>query len=247
LLRINGLDTVWVNAAIPEAQIHRVTPASPVEAEFPAYPGERFTGEVETLLPEVDATTRTQTARIVLKNPGHRIAPGMFARLTFTGAAQETSGVLVPSEAVIATGTRSVVIVAEGDGRFRPQEVRLGDEADGKINVIEGIKDGETVVLSGQFLIDSASKDAVMPAEDARPMHMAAGTMERIEGDRWTIAADPIASLDMGAMTMTFIKPTSLKAIVIQPGQRVSFSFVRTADGAFEIKKIALDRKGTTP
>jgi len=266
LLRINGLDTVWVNAAIPEAQIHRVTPASPVEAEFPAYPGERFTGEVETLLPDVDATTRTQTARIVLKNPGHRIAPGMFARLTFTGAAQETSGVLVPSEAVIATGTRSVVIVAEGDGHFRPQEVRLGDEAGGKTNVIEGLKDGETVVLSGQFLIDSeasltgtlarlgggnevptGANDAVMPSEDARPMHMASGTVERIEGDHWTIAADAIASLDMGAMTMTFIKPASLEVVSIQSGQRVTFSFVRTADGTFEIKKIALDRTGATP
>jgi Cu(I)/Ag(I) efflux system membrane fusion protein len=192
LLRINGLDTVWVNAAIPEAQIHRVTPASPVDAEFPAYPGERFSGQVEALLPDVDAATRTQTARIVLKNPGHRIAPGMFARLTFTSAAQETTGVLVPSEAVIATGTRSVVIVAEGDGHFRPQEVRLGDEADGKTNVIEGIKDGETVVLSIQFLIDSeaslsgtlarlgggddaptAAKDVVTPSEYARPVHMA--------------------------------------------------------------------------
>ncbi len=266
LLRINGLDTVWVNAAIPEAQIHRVTPASPVEAEFPAYPGERFAGQVESLLPDIDAATRTQTARIVLKNPGHRIAPGMFARLTFTGAAQETTGLLVPSEAVIATGTRSVVIVAEGNGHFRPQEVRLGDEADGKSNVIEGIKDGETVVLSGQFLIDSeasltgtlarlgggnaaptAANDAVMPSEDARPMHMASGTVERIEGDHWTIAADAIASLDMGAMTMTFIKPASLEVVSIQSGQRVSFSFVRTADGTFEIKKIALDRTGATP
>jgi Cu(I)/Ag(I) efflux system membrane fusion protein len=266
LLRINGLDTVWVNAAIPEAQIHRVITASPVEAEFPAYPGERFTGQVETLLPDVDATTRTQTARIVLKNPGHRIGPGMFARLTFTGAVQETSGVLVPSEAVITTGTRSVVIVAEGDGRFRPQEVRIGDEADGKTNVIEGLNDGETVVLSGQFLIDSeaslsgtlarlgggndaptGAKDAVTPSEDARPIHMASGTLKRIEGDRWTIAADAMASLDMGAMTMTFIKPTSSETVVIQPGQRVSFSFVRTADGAFEIKKITPDRRRSTP
>ncbi|HEY6940089.1 efflux RND transporter periplasmic adaptor subunit [Dokdonella sp.] len=266
MLRINGLDTVWVNAAIPEAQIHRVTPASSVEAEFPAYPGERFSGQVESLLPDIDLATRTQTARIVLKNPGHRIAPGMFSRLTFAGAAEKTAGVLVPSEAVIATGTRSVVIVAEGDGHFRPQEVRLGDEADGKSNVIEGIKDGETVVLSGQFLIDSeaslsgtlarlgggsyestGANDAVMPSDDARPLHMTSGMVERIEGDHWTIAADAIASLDMGAMTMTFIKPASLEAVSIQPGQRVSFSFVRRADGAFEIRKIALNRNGGTP
>jgi Cu(I)/Ag(I) efflux system membrane fusion protein len=266
MLRINGLDTVWVNAAIPEAQIHRVAPATAVEAEFPARPGERFAGRVETLLPDIDAVTRTQTARIVLGNSGHRLAPGMFARLTFKGAAEKTAGVLVPSEAVIATGTRSVVIVAEGDGHFRPQEVRIGDEADGKSNVIEGLTDGETVVLSGQFLIDSeaslsgalarlgagneaptAANDGGLSREDAHPMHRASGMLERIEGDRWTIATDAIASLDMDAMTMTFSKPAALEAATIQPGQRVGFSFVRIADGAFEIRKIALEHNRAEP
>lgn len=155
LLRINGLDTVWINAAIPEAQIGRVTASSTVEARFPAFPGERFAGRIEALLPDIDAATRTQLARIVLENPAHRLAPGMFAQVDIAASTEGATGVLVPTDAVIATGMRHVVIVDSGQGKFRAQEVRVGDEANGKTQILEGLADGETVVLSGQFLIDS--------------------------------------------------------------------------------------------
>ncbi len=154
LMRINGLDTVWINAAIPEAQIARVALSSPVEAIVPAFPGERFNGQVEALLAEVDAATRTQTARVALRNPGHRLVPGMYARIEIA-TANATASVLLPTDAVIATGTRNVVIVDDGEGRFRAQQVRVGDEANGKTQILDGIGEGERVVLSGQFLIDS--------------------------------------------------------------------------------------------
>lgn len=154
LLRINGLDTVWINAAIAETQIGRMTTVSSVAIELPAIPGERFAGQIEALLPDIDASTRTQTARIVLPNPGHRLAPGMFARVEIA-AANPGTRVLIPTDAVIATGTRTVVIVADGQGRFRAQEVRTGDEAGGKTQILDGIHEGESVALSGQFLIDS--------------------------------------------------------------------------------------------
>jgi Cu(I)/Ag(I) efflux system membrane fusion protein len=268
LLRLNGLDTVWINAAIPEAQISRVTSASSVEVELPAFPGERFEGRIDALLPDIDAATRTQTARIVLSNPEHRLAPGMFAQVEFTGAKDRSEGVLVPTEAVIATGTRSVVIVDVGDGRFRAQEVRIGDEANGKTEVLDGLKDGETVVLSGQFLIDSeasltgtlarldggdeAPTEAGGSAKQATAAHTTystEGTVKRIDGDRWTIATDAIPALGMGAMTMTFVRPAHSTAVDIRPGQRVTFSFFRNTDGDFEIEKItAINRKGgTTP
>jgi membrane fusion protein, copper/silver efflux system len=132
-----------------------VTPSSPVEARLPAFPGERFAGHIEALLPDIDAATRTQLARIVLENPGHRLAPGMFAQVEIAASTANAAGVLVPTDAVIATGLRHVVIVDNGQGKFRAQEVRVGDEANGKTQVLDGIADGETVVLSGQFLIDS--------------------------------------------------------------------------------------------
>jgi len=155
LMRINGLDDIWINAAIAEAQGGRMAAGAAVEARVPAFPSEIFAGTIETLLPDVDAATRTLTARIVLNNPQHKLVPGMYASLDITPTAAGAESVLVPSEAVIATGLRNVVIVDASQGHFRAQEVRLGDEANGKMVVLDGIRAGDEVVLSGQFLIDS--------------------------------------------------------------------------------------------
>ena len=160
LFRINGLATVWVNAEIPEASAARVRPGTRIESTIPAYPGEKFAGTVSAILPEVNPATRTVKARIEIANPGGKLKPGMYATVDF--APQERrQAVLVPSEAVIRTGTRSVVVVAEpskdGAQRFRPVDVKLGAEAGGKTEVLEGLAAGTNVVVSGQFLIDSES------------------------------------------------------------------------------------------
>ncbi|MBN8888471.1 MAG: efflux RND transporter periplasmic adaptor subunit [Rudaea sp.] len=275
IMTLNGLDTVWVNAAIAEADAGVLVPGATVTATFPAFPGERFNGTIEALLPDLDAATRTQRARVVLANPQHRLAPGMFANVEVASPAPATQ-VLVPSESVIETGTRNVVIVAEGKGRFRAQEVRLGAQAGGKTAVLDGIKDGEDIVLSGQFLIDSEAslsgtlarlgsgemktdsdmkemdmgKDKADESKVAAPeQHLATGKVVSIDGTHWSIAADAIPSLDMGAMTMGFVVPAKLATPSIRPGQRVSFSFVRNADGDFEIVKIATldEAKGAKP
>jgi membrane fusion protein, copper/silver efflux system len=264
LLRINGLDTVWMNAAIPESLRGRVADGANVKAELAAFPGESFDGTIEALLPDVDASTRMQVARIVLKNPQGKLAPGMYASVTVAPSSSTTQDVLVPTEAVIATGTRNVVIVDAGKGQFRAQEVRLGDEANGKTAILDGIKDGENVVSSGQFLIDSEasltgtlarlseSLGNAMPMDGdgnstPQELHLARGKIEGIEGDRWTIATDAIASLNMGAMTMTFVYPRQKSSELLRVGQRVNFSFLRNSDGAFEITKIAVDDRGGTP
>jgi len=273
LLRINGLDTVWINAAIPETQIGRVTAAASVKAELPAFPGRRFDGRIETLLPDIDAATRTQIARIVLDNPGHALAPGMFARVEIA-AGNESASVLVPSDAVIATGTRNVVMVADGQGRFRAQEVRVGDEANGRTQILDGISDGETIVLSGQFLIDSeasltgtlarlqggdaASEPSAAPGvpaggaaapetAGAGALQRADGKLVRIDGNRWTIAMDAIPALQMDAMTMTFTGPQRTPGDDLRPGQRVNVVFFRNAGGAFEIDKITLIAPANAP
>jgi Cu(I)/Ag(I) efflux system membrane fusion protein len=146
LFRLNGLATVWVNAEVPEGTAAEVRPGSAVEARTPALPGSVFKGRVSAILPEVNATTRTLKARIELANPGGRLVPGMFATIDF---------VLVPSEAVIRTGKRTVVIVAQGDGRFAPVDVATGIESNGQTEIRKGVSAGDSVVVSGQFLIDS--------------------------------------------------------------------------------------------
>jgi Cu(I)/Ag(I) efflux system membrane fusion protein len=258
LLTLNGLDTVWMNAAVTEADSGRVAAEAKVTATLAAFPGETFDGKVETLLPEVDAMTRTQKARIVLSNPQHRLAPGMFASVEIVPPASSTQAIVIPSEAVIETGTRNVVIVDAGAGKFRAQEVRIGAQSGGKTEIIDGIREGETVVLSGQFLIDSEASlsgtlarlensrtvsDSAAPKSDAAnapQQHLATGKVERIDGHLWEIATDAVPSLDMGAMTMTFICPQTMPTADIKPGQHVSFSFFRNDTGAFEISKIVV-------
>ena len=122
LFRINGLQTVWVNARIPEAQLSLVSLGSEVTATATAWPGVAFKGKVIALLPQVDADTRTSTARIVLDNKDGKLSPGMFVSLDLMAPESEAQ-LMVPSEAVITTGTRSIVITANDDGAFGVAEV----------------------------------------------------------------------------------------------------------------------------
>ena len=154
LLRINGLATVWVNAQIPESQVSNVTTGSRLVARAAAWPGESLSGKVLAVLPDVDLQTRTLAVRIALDNPSRHLAPGMFVSVAFTQAATEPM-LQVPSEAVIVTGTRSVVIVARDGGGFDVVDVKTGAESNGWTTIQSGLDEGQAIVLSGQFLIDS--------------------------------------------------------------------------------------------
>lgn len=165
LAEINGLGTVWINAAIPEALAGQVQAGAPVSVTLAAFPGQTFAGRVSAILPEIQGETRTLTARIELSNRDGRLKPGMFAtvRLGETG----TSALLVPSEAIIRTGRRTLVMLALDGGRYQAAEVRTGREAGGKTEVLAGLTDGEKIVASGQFLIDS---EASLAGVAARPI-----------------------------------------------------------------------------
>src|SRR5918999_2451157 len=125
MFRIVDLSSVWVNAEIPETQAAAVVPGSRAEARVAAYPETKFAGRVGALLPEVNPATRTVRARIELANPGELLKPGMFATLSFV-AGRGKDMLLVPTEAIIRTGERSIVIVSLGSGRFSPQQVEVG-------------------------------------------------------------------------------------------------------------------------
>ena len=119
-----------------------------------AWPGEEFRGRVVAIIPDVDAATRTLPVRAEIDNPRLRLAPGMFVSLSLAAPAT-TPQLVVPSEAVMVTGERSVVIVARDGGGFDVVDVELGSEFAGKTVILSGLNEGQAVVLSGQFLIDS--------------------------------------------------------------------------------------------
>ena len=162
LAQINGLSTVWLNAAVPEVQGSLVRVGEPASLELAAFPGRSFYGRVTAILPAAEATSRTLTVRVELPNPGGALRPGMFATAHLTGQAQPA--LLVPSEAVIQTGSKSLVMVAADDGRYTPVEVRVGRQGSGQTQILAGLSEGQKVVASGEFLIDSeASLAGIQP------------------------------------------------------------------------------------
>lgn len=163
LARINGLETVWLDVAVPVAQGGRVRIGDQAEARFTAYPGEIISGQVIALLPEIDTGSRTLLVRIELDNNDARFRPGMYADVKLREA-EEQSVLQVASEAVIRTGRSSLVMLAEEDGRYRPVEVETGLEINGMTVILRGLEEGQRVVASGQFLIDSeANLRGILP------------------------------------------------------------------------------------
>jgi Cu(I)/Ag(I) efflux system membrane fusion protein len=245
LFKIVDLSTVWVNAEVPEAQAAWVRPGAAVEARVTAYPDSVFKGKVGALLPEVNAATRTLRARIELANPGARLKPGMFATLAFAGR-QGKQAVLVPSEAVIRTGQRDVVVVALDEGRFRAAEVQVGREGSGQSEIRNGLKAGDKVVLSGQFLIDSEASlsgtVARLESGQAQIAHQGRGTVVSLDaaGGQVELDHEAIASLQWPRMTMGFVVEDKAQLARLKKGDRVEFELRAKPDkdGHYVISKI---------
>ena len=254
MLRINGLSTVWVNAEVPEALAAQVRVGQAVQARTPA--GLSADGKVGAVLPEVNANTRTLKVRVELPNPQRQLVPGMFATLNFKPAAR-ADALLIPSEAVIATGTRSVVMLAQDSGSFMPVDVETGVEANGQTEIKKGLKAGQRVVLSGQFLVDSeASLKGVQTRQRAASTPAAGaasatgssktsgitfrgeGKVEAIGNGSVTLDHAPIPEAKMGAMTMEYQAPRPVIPRNVAVGDKVTFEFKRTADGQFELTSI---------
>jgi len=154
LFQLAALDSVWINAEVPETQAAWINKGDPAAADLPALPDEQFQGHIDYLYPELMPTTRTLKVRVVVKNLRLRLRPGMFATVHLRGTTQDQV-LTIPTEAVIKTGTRSVVIVADDGSHFRPAWVRVGTEHGGRSEILDGLSPGQKVVASGQFLIDS--------------------------------------------------------------------------------------------
>jgi Cu(I)/Ag(I) efflux system membrane fusion protein len=175
LARINGLSTVWVEAAVPEAMAAAVAPGQKAEVRLPSMPGPAIAGKVTAVLPEANRESRTVRVRVELPNPGGRLRAGLFAQVALQGASQ-AEAVTVPVESVVRTGRRALVYLLDAPGRYRPVEVELGPEIGERIVIRKGVEAGQQVVASGQFLIDSeatlqgvTTRAASAPAAGVKP------------------------------------------------------------------------------
>lgn len=251
LAKIAGLSTLWLIVEVPEALALNVQPGMPVDATFAGDPARHFTGRIREVLPGISTESRTLQARVEIDNATLKLTPGMLMRVRV--AAKETvARLLVPSEAVIATGKRTIVIVKNGDGRLQPVSVTTGNDVGGDTEVLGGLNEGDTVVASGQFLIDSeASLKSVLPRLEraagasapgtaaaassstaaAAPVYETTGKVEKVTADDITFSHQPVPALGWGAMTMAFGKPSAQAFPDVKPGETVRFAFTQTDDG----------------
>lgn len=251
LAKIAGLSTLWLIVEVPEALALNVQPGMPVDATFAGDPARHFTGRIREVLPGINTESRTLQARVEIDNATLKLTPGMLMRVRV--AAKETvARLLVPSEAVIATGKRTIVIVKNGDGRLQPVSVTTGNDVGGDTEVLGGLNEGDTVVASGQFLIDSeASLKSVLPRLEraagasapgtaaaassstaaAAPIYETTGKVEKVTADDITFSHQPVPALGWGAMTMAFGKPSAQAFPDVKPGETVRFAFTQTDDG----------------
>jgi len=156
LYQVTDLSAVWVVADVFEQDIGLVKTGAKASVTLPAYPGQTFGGTITYVYPTLKAETRTVPVRIELSNPRQLLKPAMFAQVDVqlgTGAAVLT----VPDSAVIDSGKRQIVLVQRGEGRFEPREVRTGARGDNHVEILEGLKQGEEVVVAANFLIDAES------------------------------------------------------------------------------------------
>ncbi|MBC3884090.1 efflux RND transporter periplasmic adaptor subunit [Undibacterium griseum] len=249
LFRINALGAIWVNADIPENQSARIHIGTAVEASTPSLSGITFKGKVNAILPQIDVTTRTLKARIELANPSGQLVPGMFANLSFNPETRKDI-LQVPTEAVIQTGNRTVVMVAQGDGKFNSVDVEAGAEANGQTEIRKGLEVGQKVVVSGQFLIDSEASlrgtatrmgdtPGINTNKAAPATHHGSGKVEKIDKNEITLSHRPIPSLEWKAMTMGFKLPQHGLPANINVGDMVIFDLRQTTDGTYQITAIS--------
>jgi RND family efflux transporter MFP subunit len=156
LYAIADLSNVWVLADIYEYESKQIQPGQKAQLELSYFPGKRLAGVVDYIYPQLEPSTRTLKVRIQLPNPHYQLKPDMYVNVTFN--ISYGTQIVVPAEAVLDSGAEQVVFVAHENGFFEPRKVKLGAEAEGRYVVLEGLKPGERVVTSANFLIDSESR-----------------------------------------------------------------------------------------
>ena len=258
LYQVADLSAVWVVADVFEQDIGLVKTGAKAKVKINAYPDKEFTGTVTYVYPTLKPETRTVPVRVELANPGLLLKPAMFAQVELAVSAK-AKVVTVPLSAVIDSGTRQIVLISLGEGRFEARPVKLGSRSDSHVEVLDGIKDGEPVVVAANFLIDAESnlkaavggfgdsgKTAATPAAAASTSapklagHQAEGTVDGIDLKEGTITLNhgPVASLKWPAMTMEFKAANASLLKDLKAGARIAVDFVERAQGEWVITSV---------
>lgn len=235
--------SVWVMADVFERQAAWVATGQQATITVPALPGREWTGVVEYVYPELDPATRTLRLRLRFDNPDGVLKPHMYAHATVHAKPREA--LHIPREALIRTGSGERVVLARGDGWFQPVEVKSGFETGERVTIVDGLAEGDRVVTSAQFLIDSESSLKAtlqrMTALDTKPLQVltAHGTIDKVAGaHRLTMTHEPIAALGWPAMTMDFDVAEDVDLSTFATGTRVRFELHQLDQYRYRIAKL---------
>jgi RND family efflux transporter MFP subunit len=259
LYQVTDLSSVWVVADVFEQDIGQIRSGAKATVRINAYPGKTFEGRITYVYPTMKPETRTVPVRVELANPGQLLKPAMFTEVEVQVGGRAPV-LAVPDSAVIDSGTRRIVLVQLQAGRFEPREVKTGTRSDNYVEIQDGLKEGEQVVIAANFLIDAESnlKAAVGGMSGANPTaapvpgasgatapaaigHRGQGSVDAVDAKAGTISLnhEAIASLKWPAMTMEFKAANPSLLQNLQPGTSVVFEFVERQPGEWVVTSVA--------
>ncbi|MDF1624296.1 MAG: efflux RND transporter periplasmic adaptor subunit [Pseudohongiella nitratireducens] len=267
ILTLASLNQIWIDVEVPATTMPWMELGLPVTAEFPAFPGETWQGQVALVYPELDPVTRSLRLRLALNNPGHRLKPNMFASVRVEGPPRPDI-ISVPREAVIRSGQGARVLTAAGNGRFNVQPVRTGVVSGDRIEILAGLSDGTEIVTSGQFLLDSEANGeqamARLNAVESDPEQSDSqdenaetepetltgiGTIQSINDNGVTLSHGPIPALNWPPMTMGFQTMPTIDLSSFAEGDEIEFDFMPMPDGGYsitELRRAGMPTQGDT-
>ncbi|WP_018691705.1 efflux RND transporter periplasmic adaptor subunit [Algicola sagamiensis] len=233
LMSIGQLSQVWVQAEVYERDAAHVQKGLPVSMTLDYLPGKMWLGVVDYVYPVLDAKTRTLRVRLRFDNQDQQLKPNMFAQVVIH-ASSENETLLVPKESVIRTGKQDRVVLALGHGQFKSIAVKIGRVSEQDIEILEGIREGDEIVTSAQFLIDSESSkssDFKRMSKDEIPQAVSSATVEGtinsidLEAGILNISRGPIAKWSRPAATMDFHADQSIDLSALKDEMKVKFTF----------------------
>lgn len=243
VMSLADLSSIWIQAEVFESQVAWVAAGQPADVQLSYYPGRTWEGRVEYVYPKLNPGTRTLRVRLRFDNPGETLKPNMFADVAIYGGPQRNV-VMIPEQALIREGKENRVILAMGEGRFQPRKVVPGINSGGWVEIRSGLKAGEEVVTSAQFLIDSEaslkasiqrmSSSATQMSTEKQPAPITgSGVLHELmpEENKVNMTHGPIPEIDWPQMTMPFRVAPNVKLDQFQPDDKVEFELEEVDDG----------------
>ncbi|MCJ0813687.1 efflux RND transporter periplasmic adaptor subunit [Vibrio vulnificus] len=241
------LNEVWVDAEVFERQAHWLTNGSQASMTLDALPGKAWQGEVDYVYPILDPKTRTLRMRLKFANPNGELKPNMFANITLQPVS-DSEVLTVPKSSVIRSGGMTRVVLAEGEGKYRSARIETGREADDKVEVLLGLNQGDRIVTSAHFMLDSESSQSadlsrINGVEAAAETAWAKGEITDLMADHGmlTINHQPVPEWNWPGMTMNFSSAQGVDLSALQKGQAIEFEMEKTPEGQYQIIAVKAD------